>query len=53
MDVIYNCSEADKMKIYLRLTKYFVNDKNKIFVDSENPGEDESVDITNDILHRE
>ena len=53
MQVIQNCSEADKMKIYLRLTKYFVEEKKKIFVDSENKGEDESSQIVNDILNRE
>ena len=53
MQVIQNCSESDKMKIYLRLTKYFVEEKKKIFVDSENKGEDELSQIVNDILNRE
>ena len=35
MDLIDNCTEEDKMKLYLRLTQYFVHDKKKIFVEEE------------------
>ena len=33
LEIIDNCSEEDKMKLYLRLTRYFVSDKKKIFVE--------------------
>lgn len=51
LEIIQNCSEADKMKIFLRLIKYFVNDKKQIFVDSD-ALEDDSADIINNILDR-
>lgn len=35
MEIIHNCNEEDKMKIFLRLAKYFTHDKKKIFVDTE------------------
>ena len=35
MELIENCTEEDKMKLYLRLTQYFVNDKKKIFVEKK------------------
>lgn len=50
LEIVQNCSEADKMKIFLRLIKYFVNDKKQIFVDSDE-SEDDSTDIINNILN--
>lgn len=49
LEFIQNCSEADKMKIFLRLTKYFVNDKKPTFTDMEIDGKDESENIINSI----
>lgn len=43
MDVIQNCTEADKMKILLRLTQYFVGDKKKIYVEAEQTEENKEV----------
>lgn len=43
MDVIQNCTEADKMKILLRLTQYFVEDKKKIFVGTDSTKEEREV----------
>lgn len=50
LEFIQNCSDTDKMRIFLRLTKYFVNDKKQIFVDSDMPGKDESKNIIENIL---
>ena len=53
MDFLQNCSDADKMRIFLRLTKYFVNDKKMIFVDSMLEGEDDSKEIIGDVFDKE
>lgn len=43
MDVIQNCTEGDKMIILLRLIQYFVDDKKKIFVETNDPNEEREV----------
>ena len=54
MDVIQNCTEADKMKILLRLTPYFIDDKKKIFVEAETSTEAKEVaEILKSILNIE
>lgn len=49
MDMVQNCSEPDKMKILLRLTQYFVNDKKKIFTDIESKAQNK--DISKELKH--
>lgn len=43
MDVIQNCTEGDKMIILLRLIQYFVDDKKKIFVETNDTNEEREV----------
>lgn len=49
MDMVQNCSEPDKMKILLRLTQYFVNDKKKIYTDIESKAQNK--DISKELKH--
>ncbi len=53
MDIIQNCTEADKMRIYLRLTQYFVNDKKKIFVEAKKNEEEDFAETLKHILDLE
>lgn len=43
MDVIQNCTEADKLRILLRLTQYFVDDKKKLYVEADQIKEEKAV----------
>ena len=54
MDVIQNCTEADKMKILLRLTQYFVGDKKKIYVEAKQLKEEKAFsELLKEILNIE
>ena len=53
MDVIQNCKEADKMRILLELTQYFVEIKKKTFPEAHRDKKDNISESIKDIFDLE